>query len=663
MIRIPCPRALSLALVAVLTAASALLGISAITPAHADGDHNTGRTAPSMLVLDASGSMRADDVGGRSRMDVAKEAVTSLVPMLPDDASVGLITYGNSTPEVARNKARGCEDVKVIVPAQGLDAAALTNGVKSVKPSGFTPIGKSLQVAAKELPKAEMRSIVLVSDGIDECGGPPPCEVAKGLAKDHPELRIHTIGFKAEQQARNALACIAEATGGTFADASDAETLREELLVKMTRALQGYETAGKAVHGGVSLKEAAPIEPGSYLDVLEHGSDQVDDGQGFSRFYRITLGKGEIGHIAATMVLPPGSGDSSTLTQLRVRVRGEDGTDCRVTKAVARSATGISDGPITATVQTPRMGESRGRTCFGNESKGSLIVEVERTGAPLKDEAVPLELQFFAEQNVDAERLPAAARDVVTQEPLAVPTEGERITPAFSYASATLSGSVPMRGTIIPGEVQFFRVPVKYGQQVRAAVSVGDFDLPPGMGLTLQMRMFSPLRAPVYSTPLPGTSASTDGVTVPLTPGLKAQANQAVPVQFKNREHGGEEARTSFLSGDYYVQVAVVPSRFDASRLFEVPYVLDIDVVGKESKGPVLTGQGDLEDRSASDPGAAPGAAPSDGGGDVELEDPPEQQATIPSFVWIIVGGMAAGVVLMGAAIGGVLLIRRMLGR
>ncbi|WP_341856168.1 hypothetical protein [Brachybacterium sp. GPGPB12] len=140
-----------------------------------------------------------------------------------------------------------------------------------MRPSGYTPIGLSLTKAAAELPEAEMRSIVLVSDGIDECGGPPPCEVAADLAQKHPEMRIHTIGFKAEQDARDELACIAEATGGTFADATDAETLRDEPLVKMTRAIQGYATQGRPITGGTSPETAVDLAPGSFLDVLEHG--------------------------------------------------------------------------------------------------------------------------------------------------------------------------------------------------------------------------------------------------------------------------------------------------------------------------------------------------------------------------------------------------------
>src|SRR5699024_1218871 len=296
----------------------------------------------------------------------------------------------------------------------------LLSAVEGVQPSGYTPIGLSLTKAAAELPEAEMRSIVLVSDGIDECGGPPPCEVAADLAQKHPEMRIHTIGFKAEQDARDELACIAEATGGTFADATDAETLRDELLVKMTRAIQGYATQGQPITGGTSPETAVDLAPGSFLDVLEHGSAAIDDGEGFSRFYRLQLAEGEIAHLSATMVLPGGDGDTNRLAQLALRTSSAGGADCRIGEVQARAEADLGKGPLTATIATPRMGETANLTCFGEDADGEVILEVERTGDPVLEESVPVEVQFFAEEALDLDGMPPAAEHVraVDQLPL-----------------------------------------------------------------------------------------------------------------------------------------------------------------------------------------------------------------------------------------------------
>lgn len=632
-----------------------------VAPALAEG-YNTGRTAPSMLVFDASGSMRAEDVDGRSRMDVAKEAVSGLIPLLPEDASVGLMTYGNSDAQTASSQEAGCQDVKLLVEPDGLDRDRLLQEISGVQPSGFTPIGLSLRKATEALPEAEMRSIVLVSDGIDECGGPPPCEVAAELASQHPEMRIHTIGFKAEQAARDELACIAEATGGTFADATDAETLRDELLVKMTRAIQGYSSAGSPITGGATPEEAVDLVPGSYLDVLEHGSPAIDDGQGFSRYYRLKLAPGEIAHVAATMVLPGGDGATNKLAQLQLRTASADGADCRIGNVAARAEADLGDGPITASIATPRMAETENLSCFGADADGTVILQVERTGNPSQAEAIPVELQFFAEQEVDPSGLPPAVKWARQIEPLPVPADGEQIQPAFSFASAVETGNGPLRGTIIPGEVQFFRVPVEYGQQARSALALGEFDPPEGMDLTLHATLISPLRSEVYSMVAPDGGAQATGFSGQAEPGLQVQLNQATAVQFKNREQGGTEARTSFLSGDYYLQLTLIPSRYDGDRLFEVPYTIDIDAVGEAADGPELNGQGaaSAEDRTAADPGQA--SAPSDGGGDgpVELEDPPQEEGlSLPPVVWTLLAGLGGGVALAVAAIAAVVLVRR----
>lgn len=662
----PLSRPSAVVLVALLLGALTVLSPAGIPQARAEG-YNTGRTAPSMLVLDASGSMANDDVGGRTRMDVAKEALTSLVPMLPEDAAVGLMTYGNSDPETAADPEAACQDVRTLVEPTGLDRDGLLGAVESVRPSGYTPIGLSLQKAAAALPEAEMRSIVLVSDGIDECGGPPPCEVAADLAQDHPELRIHTVGFKVDQEARSELACIADATGGTFADATDAETLRDELLVKMTRAIQGYATQGRPITGGLTAEEAVDMAPGSYLDVLEHGSPAIDDGEGFSRFYRLRLAPGEIAHLSATMVLPGGDGDTNRLAQLALRTSSAGGADCRIGEVQARAEADLGEGPLTATIATPRMGETANLTCFGEAADGEVILEVERTGDPVLEEAVPVEVQFFAEEALDLDGMPPAAEHVRAVDPLPVPGDGEQIQPAFSFASAVADADAPMRGTIIPGEVQFFRIPAEYGQQVRAALALGEFETPEGMELSVQARMFSPLRDSVYSVVPPYTDASTSGVAEPAQAGTTVQLNQAAPIQFRNREEGGTEARSSFLAGDYYLQLAVVPSEYSAQRLFEIPYVIDLDVVGEAAPGPELTGQGALEDRSATDPGPAPeapdGGGASDDGGEVELEDPPSaeeaQRSSLPPLVWALLGGVGGGIVLAVVVIGAVVLVQR----
>lgn len=45
-----------------------------------------------MVILDASGSMLAPDVDGKTRMAAAKEALTGFLNDVPDNAPLGLMT-------------------------------------------------------------------------------------------------------------------------------------------------------------------------------------------------------------------------------------------------------------------------------------------------------------------------------------------------------------------------------------------------------------------------------------------------------------------------------------------------------------------------------------------------------------------------------------------
>jgi Ca-activated chloride channel homolog len=165
-----------------------LVGVLLAGLAPAPAARAAGELAPTILVLDSSGSMDEAAPGG-TKMAAAKRAVRTLVDALPAEAQLGLAVYGAGTGNAASDKAAGCKDVKVVHPVGPLDKAAVIRSADAAKPRGYTPIGRSLRAAADALPKEGPRSIVLVSDGEDTCAPPDPCEVAKQLAKEGVERR------------------------------------------------------------------------------------------------------------------------------------------------------------------------------------------------------------------------------------------------------------------------------------------------------------------------------------------------------------------------------------------------------------------------------------------------------------------------------------------
>lgn len=94
------------------------------------------------------------------------------------------------------------------------DGAALGQRLRALMPRGKTPLADALRRAAAEIPAtAEEADIVLVTDGLETCGG-DPCAVAAELAAEGVPIRAHVVGFGLTAGEVRQIACVAENTGG-----------------------------------------------------------------------------------------------------------------------------------------------------------------------------------------------------------------------------------------------------------------------------------------------------------------------------------------------------------------------------------------------------------------------------------------------------------------
>lgn len=212
------------------------------------------------ILIDASGSM-GKQVEGKSKMIIAKEAISTLINSLPAETRVGLRTYGSQYPESAKN----CTDTKLLVPISTLNKSEIEKQMAPLTPSGWTPIEYSLRQAYNDFSaSAETpRYIVLVSDGEETCGG-DPCAAARDLESKGIEVTINTIGFTVDQATKDQLACIAQATGGSYYDANNTQELNNSLseATKPVREFIAYTTEGEEIVGGSGFETATQI----YLD-------------------------------------------------------------------------------------------------------------------------------------------------------------------------------------------------------------------------------------------------------------------------------------------------------------------------------------------------------------------------------------------------------------
>ena len=248
------------------------------------------KDAAVILVVDASKSMKADDGTGRPKIDAAKEALNTLVDELPDDAKVGLRVYGSEVS--GTGKAAGCADTKLVAPVAPLDRPGLKAAIDALQPRGFTPIGRSLQAAAEDLGSAKQKTVVLVSDGGDNCAPPAPCGVARQLAKGGVALKIQAVGFQVRPNVRKQLQCIADAGGGRYVDAEDAEELGGQLRSLAARALRPYVTQGKELVGVPAPSSAKLYGPGQYVTTIPANEPA---------WYSFRVGAGQSIAISATL--------------------------------------------------------------------------------------------------------------------------------------------------------------------------------------------------------------------------------------------------------------------------------------------------------------------------------------------------------------------------
>jgi len=192
-----------------------------------------------MFILDSSGSM-AEVVAGKSKIDAAKEVMHQVVPELDENIRVGLTAYGHRRPG-------DCSDIEVLIPAGSNDRSKLLSQVDRLRPRGRTPISASiLSVASMLKTKDAETTIILVSDGIETCGG-DPCEVVAQLKKTGVKFILHVVGFHVNAAAAQQLECAAGAGGGQYFAAEDGAQLLEALKAVSSEVLAKVQKVDPAV--------------------------------------------------------------------------------------------------------------------------------------------------------------------------------------------------------------------------------------------------------------------------------------------------------------------------------------------------------------------------------------------------------------------------------
>ncbi len=175
-----------------------------------------------LLILDSSGSMAADDGTGRTKMQAAKEALLRYSGVSPVLFETGFMVFGHEGDATEAGRPESCEaGGEVLSPIGEVDSSSFEETISRFEPAGWTPIEGALNEAGRAFSgkEGEINRVILVSDGIETCGG-DPVAAAEGLRRSGIELTIDVVGFGVpDDETTEQLRDIATAGGGEYFDA------------------------------------------------------------------------------------------------------------------------------------------------------------------------------------------------------------------------------------------------------------------------------------------------------------------------------------------------------------------------------------------------------------------------------------------------------------
>ena len=182
-----------------------------------------------LFVFDASQSMLGKWQSG-AKIDVAKKLMTQMLDSLSkiNNLEVALRVYGHQKPYPPKD----CDDSKLEVPFSKNNYVKIKAKLKSLVPRGTTPIAQSITQCAKDFPDTKARNVlILITDGIEECGG-DPCAASLALQKKGVVLKPFVIGMGIDEKFMKTFDCI-----GDYYEASNEESFRKILNVVISQAL------------------------------------------------------------------------------------------------------------------------------------------------------------------------------------------------------------------------------------------------------------------------------------------------------------------------------------------------------------------------------------------------------------------------------------------
>jgi Ca-activated chloride channel family protein len=185
-----------------------------------------------IVMIDGSGSM-AGRLGGRTKLELAREAALGFVDGLPASVQTSLLVFGQQGNNSQAGKAKSCSAIDVLAP-MAPERGPLRAALGQVHAVGWTPLAAGLDraealLAASATPGEQV--IYVVSDGEETCGG-DPVAVARRINGGRTRAVVNVIGFNLPSGEAAKLTAVARAGGGGFVNLSSEAELEKSAQVR-----------------------------------------------------------------------------------------------------------------------------------------------------------------------------------------------------------------------------------------------------------------------------------------------------------------------------------------------------------------------------------------------------------------------------------------------
>jgi len=227
-------------------------------------EKNFAQVSRVLIVLDGSGSMK-EKWNNEVKFELAGKLLVSFIDSVEKTnpkVEFALRVLGHQFPKAEHN----CKDTKLEVPFAKKNSLNIKNALAHISPKGQTPITYALEQSLNDFPKdsTAFNSIILISDGIETCGG-NPCDLAKSFDEKRIVLKPYIVGLGISDSLKNFFTCL-----GNFYDVNDETEFGGVLSAVIKQALNKTTVQ-------VNLLDAygLPTETNVEMSFLDHYSHKT----------------------------------------------------------------------------------------------------------------------------------------------------------------------------------------------------------------------------------------------------------------------------------------------------------------------------------------------------------------------------------------------------